>query len=154
MDSKKYKEPKEFNDVNLYDCLNAYFNNNYNKEKKICINCKKETKFIKKIKLISLPIYLIIQLDRYNENKEKIVNKKSVNYPIQNLILNRYIKGDENGSTYDLYAIITHDNDWKKGNFEAICENGNKWIKYNYECVNLVNDIDSENACFLFYKKK
>uniref|UniRef100_A0A6C0IXB0 USP domain-containing protein n=1 Tax=viral metagenome TaxID=1070528 RepID=A0A6C0IXB0_9ZZZZ len=140
-------------DVNIFDCFD-----NFCKEESIEFKTKDddEKNYIKKLNIWRFPEHLIIFFKRFNNNGQKI--NKIIDFPIENLNLNKYCVGyDQNDSIYDLYAISNHEGNILGGHYWAYTKNADKnWYKFNDKYVTLANisDLINENVYCLFYKKK
>ena len=82
-----YTSKKKINDDDDINCIN---NNDNNNDLYFCNRCKKHQKATQKIDLYSFPKYLIIHLQRKN-NENNNINNIFVDYPIKSLNLTKYI---------------------------------------------------------------
>ena len=166
-----------FPEINLYNiCENIYEKSTnrilklekcieeFSKEEKLdndnlwkCDNCKKELEANKKIELYHIPKILIITLKRFNHNKKL---NTLIEFPLQNLDLNKYIKSDDQISKYDLFGVINHFGSLEYGHYTSFCKNyhDNLWYEYNDRIVNKIQKekeneiIVNKNAYILFYR--
>ena len=103
--------------------------------------------------LYSLPLYLIINLNR----GKNAVYQCNVNFPEQINLLN-YVYCKNGVTTYNLYAVICHYGPSSmSGHFIAYCRNriDNKWYSYNDSIVTLCTDekpYKNGMPYILFYK--
>ena len=124
-----------------------------------CNSCKKHRLARKQIRLFKLPIYLIIQLKKFKNNKGifSASNEKKeayIKYPINNLDLSDYIEDKEiKKEKYDLYAVIQHHGEINNGHYTAICKINDKWHLFNDDKTFLINNPVTKDAYLLFYKK-
>ena len=98
----------------------------------------------------------IVSFKRFNNSGVK--NNRKINFPIENLNLERYVLGyDQDDSKYDLYAISNHIGGTRGGHYYAYVKNSdNNWYKYNDKYVSSLSEADliTPEAYCLFYKKK
>ena len=146
-------------ELDIYNCLDLYTdyermdddNKWYDEKNKEYIDCYKQIKFW------STPKVLIIVLKRFMNDGSKI--NKLINFPINNLNLNKYCIGySKKNNIYDLVSISNHIGNLNSGHYFAYSKNieDNKWYEYNDTSVNEinVNSIVTKNAYCLFYVKK
>ena len=147
--------------VTLYDCLDQYFNsetltgdNKYYSEK-----YKKKIDAKKKINVWELPEVLIIIIQRFEINyKTQSISKNNsiIDTPIEQLNLNKYVKGYNNkDNIYNLYGICNHIGSINSGHYTATIKNNNNWYNYDDTNITLVNPnkIITNKAYCLFYQK-
>lgn len=106
-------------------------------------------------KFWDLPNILVVVLQRFsNFNK----NNMLVNFPIKNLDMTEYVIGYNNNKfIYDLIGVCNHSGIINGGHYTCYSKTNNNWYLYNDSHASLVkntNDIISNNAYCLFYKKK
>lgn len=144
----------------LNSCLKEYFDNknisSWKCNKCNSLGCKKNAK------LWSMPPYLIIHLNRFQENLEK--NKTKIIFPIKDLDLSEFIstdKLDTNNYIYDLYAINYHHGEKDSGHYTSACKNlDGRWYLFNdgnisrYHSNNLDAQLITNDAYILFYVRK
>jgi ubiquitin C-terminal hydrolase len=136
------------NNCSLYDCWDLYTS-----DEEFVFNDKD---CLRNIKAWSLPNNLIICLNRFRNNLSK--NNSIVDFPLENLNLEKYIIGYEKPkSIYNLYGICAHSGSVHGGHYTSYCKhiNGN-WYHYNDEKIyqiNNINTIVNNRAYILFYKK-
>ena len=161
-------EMKYSTDIDIYDCLNL-FNNEEKIEDNIyyCTKCKKHVIINKKIDIYKEPYYLIIHLKRFKNGDEmnnnyifnffnNIKNNTFIDFPIQDLDLTKYILRNNNKKIqYNLIGIINHQGGPYYGHYTASCLNRNKWYKFNDEIVSYLkeNKIVTDSAYVLFYQR-
>ena len=112
----------------------------------------------KNVSFWSLPQILVITLKRFLPDGQHKINNL-VQFPIENLDLNKYIIGYNKSSyLYDLYGVCNHMGGVHGGHYTAFVKNqDNVWIHYNDTSVEIVNDplqIITPMAYCLFYRKK
>ena len=127
-------EMKYSTDIDIYDCLNL-FNNEEKIEDNIyyCTKCKKHVIINKKIDIYKEPYYLIIHLKRFKNGDEmnnnyifnffnNIKNNTFIDFPIQDLDLTKYILRNNNKKIqYNLIGIINHQDGPYYGHYTASC---------------------------------
>ena len=128
-----------------------------------CSKCQKHQISKQKLQIYKSPIYLIIQLKRFNIKKNYensstfsgVKNNTFVTYPINDLDLSEYIVGpDKTNSKYDLYAVIEHSGNLEYGHYTAICKNQGNWVNYNDSSIGFEQNPVTKNAYILFYVSK
>ena len=151
--------------INLKDCLDLYGEdiNLTDEDMWYCSQCQKHQISKQKLQIYKSPIYLIVQIKRFNINKkygcETIFNGEKnntfVSYPIKDFNLSEYIVGPEkNNIKYDLYGVIQHFGSLNGGHYTAICKNDNNWVIYNDSKLDFIDNPVTNNAYILFYKRK
>ena len=147
-------------ELNLLDLLE-----NFGKKEKLteenkwfCPKCKKEQLAEKKIQIFTIPEILILHLKRFKNNL-KLGNL--VNFPIENLDMEKYIIYNEkkvNNNLYDLFAVANHYGGLNGGHYISYCKNflNNKWFEFNDSFISEIHQkkIVSSSAYLLFYKRK
>ena len=147
-------------ELNLLDLLE-----NFGKKEKLteenkwfCPKCKKEQLAEKKIEIFTIPEILILHLKRFKNNL-KLGNL--VNFPIENLDMEKYIiynKKKVNNNLYDLFAVANHYGGLNGGHYISYCKNflNNKWFEFNDSFISEIHQkkIVSSSAYLLFYKRK
>ena len=125
-----------------------------------CNNCKTRVMASKQIELFYLPRIMIICLTRFlKEGKFSHYTKNNsfVEFPIENLNMEKYICGPKTNSKYDLFAVSQHYGSMGGGHYIAVCKNidGN-WYKYDDENCSPTSDKDicTEAAYVLFYRRQ
>ncbi len=151
---------KNEDELNLLDLLE-----NFGKKEKLteenkwfCPKCKKEQLAEKKIEIFTIPEILILHLKRFKNNL-KLGNL--VNFPIENLDMEKYIIYNEkkvNNNLYDLFAVANHYGGLNGGHYISYCKNflNNKWFEFNDSFISEIHQkkIVSSSAYLLFYKRK
>jgi len=142
-------------DITIYDCLDLYTINEEiaitDEKTKESVNC------IRNIRAWRFPNVLILCFNRFTNDRVKI--NLPIDFPINNLNLNKYVVGyEKQKSIYDLFAICNHMGGLDGGHYTAYCKNENGiWYLYNDGAVTTVeniNELVSPKAYVLFYKKK
>lgn len=144
------------NSINIYDCFDVFCSRELleGDNQYYCDKSKKYYDAYKKTKIWKFSKNIIICLKRFNNNMRKI--NKLIDFPIDNLDLNKYCEGYDNDNFYELYGISNHSGKTFGGHYYAYCRNKNgKWYNYN---DNSVTEISKENivtsgAYCLFYRK-
>lgn len=138
--------------ITLYDCLDEYCKNELLVGENMWYNEKIDKKEPVKVstKFFQLPDILIICIKQYTDIK------KLINFPIQNLDLNKYMLCPFSEYIYDLYAVCNHEGNTNFGHYTSLINYDNKWFKFNDTTIKKVScsEIISPNAYCLFYKKK
>ena len=138
----------------IEDCLDEYF-----KTENIQYSVKgQELQCEKSILINNFPTILIIAINRFNHMNRK--QHKVVFFPFENLDLNRYVNGYNNGNKYiyDLYAICNHSGSALGGHYTSMikCDDG-KWYNFNDRIVSEIKtNVQNlyNNAYVLFFRKK
>ncbi len=154
------------NATNIYDCLDEFI-----KEEKVdehnmikCDFCGRFNKSTKQTKLCKVPKILVIQLKRFRVNNYGIINQKinnKIEYPINNLDLNKYVINNNINNNYNLFGVnchhsIGHFNSINFGHYTSKIINrfDNKWYTFD-DSKSLIesneDDIINKNAYMLFY---
>ena len=154
---EKNKDKKEKKKLDLYELLN-----NFNQIEKLsknnewfCPKCQKHQLADKKMELYSISEVIIIHLKRFRNNR-KIENL--IDFPLENLDLNKYLPNQTEKYIYDLFAVANHVGGLHGGHYFAYCKNNidGDWYEFNDSNVDKIdkNKIVTENAYVLFYKRK
>ena len=147
----------------LNDCLNYFCEEELlNKENMwYCNKCKKHNIAKKQIKLYRMPKYLIIQLKKFENNKNffNYMNEKKkdvyIKYPINNLDLSDYVDNEgQKNCKYDLYAVLQHHGDISAGHYTAVCNINDNWVLFNDSQLYKMENPVTNDAYILFYKRK
>ena len=134
-------------DVTIYDCLNSYLkieeltgDNKWFNDK---TSDYEEAK--KKISIIKYPKILILCLNRFNNNNDKINTFVDVQ---------EYLELEDKHH-YELYGICNHMGGSGGGHYTAYCKNNENWYKFNDNVVTKINDdnIISSSCYCVFYRK-
>ena len=147
-----------FNDVyQSFDCYvnaehmsgeNAWFNDATGQKEEV----QKTTTFW------NFPKVLVLCLKRFsNDGKRKLSHL--VNFPLENLNLEKYVKGyNAKQYVYDLYAVCNHYGGVQGGHYTAFVKHATGiWLHFNDTTVSKITDISqivSPSAYCLFYRKK
>ena len=157
---KDNKKPPE-NKLDLYHCFQLYTRRIILDDIEwFCETCNSSQICEKQLIIYNLPVYLIIQIDRFAIRK--ITNKKDVDYtllniPINNLNLNDYVVGPEKNNinyNYNLYAIIYKDIGSRTDFTYCTCRNGNKWFLFKENKIQISNELINKYVHYLFYKRE
>ena len=157
---KDNKKPTE-NKLNLYNCFQLYTRKVILDDIEwFCETCNSAQICEKQLLIYKLPVYLIIQIDRFAIRK--ITNKKDIDYtllniPINNLNLNDYVEDPEKNAinyNYNLYAIIYKDIGSKTDFTYCTCKNGNKWFLFKENKIQISNELINKYVHYLFYKRE
>ena len=100
---------------------------------------------------------LVVDLKRFDNRNRK--NNALVSFPLNDLTLNKYIKGyNKHSYTYDLYGICNHSGGVMGGHYTSFVKNANgNWYHFNDTDVTQVTNLDSmisQKAYSFFYRKK
>ena len=147
---------------NLSDCFKLFCEEELLQNDNLwyCNKCKRQHSAKKQIRLYKLPLYLIIQLKKFESNPNMFntsSNEKKetfIKYPIKNLNLSDYTENpDEKNESYDLYAVINHHGKMTQGHYTCICKINDKWFLFNDDKYFQINSPINKDAYLLFYKK-
>ena len=161
-ETKVEKEEDYISQITLDHCLEYFTEEECLEEGNewYCNNCEKKVMASKQIELFYLPRIMIICLTRFlKEGKFSHYTKNNslVEFPIENLNMEKYICGPKKNSQYDLFAVSQHYGSMGGGHYTAVCKNidGN-WYKYDDENCSptSVKDICTEAAYVLFYRRQ
>ncbi|XP_042025033.1 ubiquitin carboxyl-terminal hydrolase 9-like isoform X1 [Salvia splendens] len=147
--------------VSLFSCLDAFL-----KEEPLgpddmwyCPQCKEHRQASKKLDLWRLPDILVIHLKRFSYSKW-MKNKldTTVDFPIHNLDVSKYVKSNDGRHVYKLYAISNHYGGLGGGHYSAYCkliDGENKWYHFDDSHVSPVSEseIKTSAAYLLFYER-
>ena len=156
-DLKRQTEDK----LDLYNCFQLY-------TRKIildgiewfCETCNSSQICEKQLIIYNLPVYLIIQIDRFAIRKttnKNIVDNTLLNIPINNLNLNDYVEGPYKNRinyNYNLYGIIYKDIGSKSDFTYCNCRIGNKWFLFKENKIQFSNELINKYVHYLFYKRE
>jgi ubiquitin C-terminal hydrolase len=142
-------------DVDLLECFDYYQKIDLmsGSNQMYCNTCNENTDAYYNTSIYSLPLYLIINLNR----GKNAVYQCKVNFPEQLNLLN-YVSYKSGVTTLNLYAVICHYGPSSMdGHFIAYCHNqkDNNWYSYNDAFVSLCNKPKAYNdgmPYILFYK--
>ena len=147
---------------NLSDCFKLFCEEELLQNDNLwyCNKCKRQHSAKKQIRLYKLPLYLIIQLKKFESNPNMFntsSNEKKetfIKYPVKNLNLSDYTENpDEKNESYDLYAVINHHGKMTQGHYTCICKINDKWFLFNDDKYFQINSPINKDAYLLFYKK-
>ena len=105
-------------------------------------------------------MYLIIQIDRFaikKLNVKNFVDNTLINFPINNLNLNKYVEGpdkDKINYNYSLYAVIYKDISSRNDFTYCVCKNGKSWAMFKENKISTVTELINKNVHFLMYKRE
>ena len=157
---KENKKPIE-NKLNLYNCFQLYTKKETLEDIDwFCEACNSIQICEKQLTIYNLPIYLIIQIDRFaikKLNSKNNVDNTFLSIPINNLNLTKYVEGPEKNKTkfiYNLYAIIYKDISSRNEFTYCTCKNGNKWFSFKDGKIQVAGELINKNVHFLFYKRE
>ncbi|XP_060069367.1 ubiquitin carboxyl-terminal hydrolase 8-like [Ylistrum balloti] len=121
-----------------------------------CPNCRVERDAEKKIDIWKLPPLLIIALNRFVWEgmwRQKI--NSFVDFPVNDLSLDKFVRGPSNNSHYQLYGVSNHYGTMDGGHYTAYCKNAvsKKWNKFDdHEVFEMSSSEVKTSAGFvLFY---
>ena len=144
-------------EIDIYDCLDSFIADEILDDENKWFNEKTGTKEVvkKNIKFWNFPDILIISLKRFTNSGRKI--QKLVNFPIENLVLSKYITGyNKKDYVYSLYGVANHTGGTTGGHYYSYVKNANgKWYNFNDTHVSemKVFDLITPKAYLLFYLK-
>ncbi|ELP94727.1 hypothetical protein EIN_340650 [Entamoeba invadens IP1] len=126
-----------------------------------CPHCKAMQVAKKRIVIDSLPIYLIVHLNRFTEVAGSWSKRMTdVKYPLKGFSIQKYldssVKCDEN-DVYDLFGVINHNGTLVAGHYTAMCTSQDgRWLKFDDKTVSQIheNAVVNENAYILFYMRR
>jgi ubiquitin C-terminal hydrolase len=151
--------PENSKEPTLIDCFESYVQGEILNGDNQWFNEKtKQNQDVKKrIQFWSMPNVLVIDLKRFNSKNKK--DNRLVHFPIDNLDLSSYVVGYKKSSyIYELYGVCNHSGVAQGGHYTSYIKNANeKWYHFNDTSVTevgLVNQIISQKAYVLFYRKK
>jgi ubiquitin C-terminal hydrolase len=151
--------PENSKEPTLIDCFESYVQGEILNGDNQWFNEKtKQNQDVKKrIQFWSMPNVLVIDLKRFNSKNKK--DNRFVHFPIDNLDLSSYVVGYKKTSyIYELYGVCNHSGVAQGGHYTSYVKNANgKWYHFNDTSVTevgLVNQIISQKAYVLFYRKK
>ena len=128
-----------------------------------CQNCKSYCKIVKMIRIIKLPYYLTIKLNRINSNKGMGQN------PLLNILSKKYLNKNESiiyfplnleilNQNYELISVIYHEMFFGFGHYYTICKQKDEnWYKCDDKKIEPLSNKDkilNKNAYVLFYQQK
>ena len=108
----------------------------------------------------NLPIYLIIQIDRFalkKINNKNNVDNTLISFTINDLDLSKYVEGSEKNKEkykYNLFAVIYKEISTKNDFTYCCCKNGKEWVLFKDNKVQKFNDLINKNVHLLFYKRE
>jgi ubiquitin carboxyl-terminal hydrolase 8 len=142
--------PKGDKECDINDCIKEYTAEEVLDSDSMpnCSQCKQKRKSIKSLQFETLPLILILQLKKFENDGQKISRDVNINDKI--LI---------NSEKYVLYACICHKGiSCVSGHYNCFCKyNLNEWHFFDDETVTLVKDFNYDqlkNAYILFYRKE
>lgn len=116
-------------------------------------NCKEQTIFTKKIRIVKLPKYLIIHLKRFNGDSTKI--NKMVGFSSEIDMSNYTLLVDKQSVNYNLISVINHSGTSDFGHYYNHNRTFNgDWVKINDNKTTDLNPVDvcTKNAYVLIYE--
>lgn len=143
-------------ECNIYDCFNLYCSeehlngdNCWFNEK---TNAKEEVK--KSIKFWNFPEILILNLNRFNNNNQKI--NTLVNFDINRINLCNYVLGyNKESFIYEIFGICNHSGNCFGGHYYSYIKNNNKWFNFNDTNVSEIPESKLiTNKAYMFFLKK
>ena len=125
-----------------------------------CETCNSMQICEKQLTIYSLPIYLIIQIDRFalkKINNKNNVDNTLISFTINDLDLTKYVEGSEKNKEkykYNLFAVIYKEISSKSDFTYCCCKNGKEWVLFKDNKVQKFNDLINKNVHLLFYKRE
>ena len=152
---------ENYDNITLDDCLHLF---NMEEELEsgnewLCKMCRNKVSAKKKLEFFYLPKILCLCLSRFKRiGDDYKKNDKYIDFPINNLNMNKYIKENNNLKyIYDIYAVCEHYGSRYGGHYTAICKNydGN-WYSYDDSDCSPAEEkeVCSKNAYVLFYRRR
>lgn len=134
--------------VTLTECINKFLEKEFifGDDKHLCDSCNTYTIQYKKLDLVGLPKYLIIQLKRFTFNNRFEKINTYVDFDLDNILINNV--------QYKVNSIINHINsnsDRSLGHYTVYVRKDN-WTLYNDESVR-EEDVKKENAYVLILER-
>lgn len=126
----------------LYDLLDKYFKKQ--KVKLVCEGeCERTVSFTRRVKIIKLPKYLIINLKRFTNKLQKIDTAIAFS---SNLDMSKYSVAVENSSVeYELVSVINHSGNLESGHYYTFNRTyDGVWVHIN---DNIVTSLDPKEIC-------
>ena len=159
--TKKENIKKQENKLDLYNCFQLYTKKETLRDTDwFCNICNSKQICEKQLVIYSLPLYLIIQIDRFalkKINNKNNVDNTLISIPINNLDLTEYVEGNKKNKIkykYNLYAIIYKDISSKTDFTYYACKTGSIWVLFKDNKIQKPNDLINKNIHFLFYKRE
>tara|TARA_Y100000992_G_scaffold302444_1_gene276624 strand:- start:141 stop:1172 length:1032 start_codon:yes stop_codon:yes gene_type:complete len=143
-------------ECSIYDCFNLYSSEEYLTGDNCWFNEKTNNKeeVKKSIKFWNFPEILILNLNRFNNNNQKI--NTLVNLDINNLDLSKYVLGyNKESFIYEVFGICNHSGNCFGGHYYSYIKNNNKWFIFNDTNVSEIseNKLITNKAYMFFFKK-
>jgi ubiquitin carboxyl-terminal hydrolase 4/11/15 len=126
-----------------------------------CSKCKEHRRAFKKMALHKLPEVLIIHLKRFRKSHHSLLsgykkNETFIDFPLENLDLSEYTKGNNEKAVYNLFGVSNHYGGLSGGHYTAFCRNvlKNRWYHFDDDSVaRTEKSIVTPAAYVLFYQK-
>jgi len=149
--------------ISLQDCFD-----NFSLEERLdkentwyCSKCKEHRQAFKKMALHKLPEVLIIHLKRFKKSYQSMMsgykkNESLVDFPLDNLDLSEYTKGNTEKAVYNLFGVSNHFGGLSGGHYTAFCKNSlkNRWYHFDdEEASRWEKSVVTSAAYVLFYQK-
>ncbi|KAJ4847032.1 hypothetical protein Tsubulata_018065 [Turnera subulata] len=147
--------------ISLFSCLEAFLTEEPlgPDDMWYCPSCKEHRQATKKLDLWTLPDILVFHLKRFSYSRY-LKNKldTSVDFPIHNLDLTKYVKRKDGQSyLYELYAISNHYGGLGGGHYTAFAKliEENRWYDFDDSRVSPISEaeIKTSAAYVLFYQR-
>lgn len=121
-----------------------------------CPNCRMERDTEKKIDIWKLPPLLIIALNRFVwEGMWRQKVNSYVDFPVNDLSLDKFVRGPQNNHHYQLYGVSNHYGTMDGGHYTAYCKNAvsKRWNKFDdHEVFDMSSsDVKTSAGFVLFY---
>jgi len=164
--AKRKDQDDQENSISLEQCIDLFTTTEKlgPEDPWFCNKCKAFQQATKKFDLWRLPPILVVHLKRFSYKNRYYREKLEtfVDYPIDNLDLSKWVKGEVDNSTppvYQLYAVSNHFGSLGGGHYTAYGKNkdNGKWYKYDDSYVSSINDessVKASSAYVLFYQRK
>eukprot|EP01022_Parablepharisma_sp_SALTPOND_P022621 TRINITY_DN460_c0_g1_i1.p1 TRINITY_DN460_c0_g1~~TRINITY_DN460_c0_g1_i1.p1 ORF type:complete len:1219 (+),score=142.94 TRINITY_DN460_c0_g1_i1:187-3843(+) len=152
--------------TSIYDCLDAFNkwevldNNNL----WYCSSCQDSVPAKKKMEIIRAPPILVLHLKRFKARANGIMSATGgrlntlVDFPLEGLNLEKYIKGSGPEPIYDLYAVSNHYGSTGFGHYTAFAWNKHNkgWYRFDDSHVTKMEprEVCTSAAYVLFYQRR
>jgi len=143
-------------ECSIYDCFDLYCSEEYLNGDNCWFNEKTNTKeeVKKSIKFWNFPEILILNLNRFNNNNQKI--NTLVNLDINKINLSNYVLGyNKESFIYEIFGICNHSGNCFGGHYYSYIKNNNKWFNFNDTNVSEISESKLiTNKAYMFFFKK
>jgi ubiquitin C-terminal hydrolase len=164
--AEKWEEEKSFWDLSLpipssnagctlHDCIDAFAKREISERHFVeCPKCKKQRETKKQLGVIDFPSVLILQLNRFNNDRTKIYTR--IDFPLKNLDSQSFHFGKDAQpnmtASYDLFAVCCHSGEYDNGHYTAIHREVSSEIWTNFDGMR-VSGMLRDEVSVLFYAR-